>query len=311
MPQSPSQVRVINPILSHHALGYRHQGHVGHYLFPHVPVGVSGGQVLQFGKESFMLYKTQRAPGANSRRISFGYLGAAYALENHSIEVPLPREHIRDAAAVPGINLGMRATDMGMKTIALPLEKQCADIAVNASNYAAANKIALTSTAKWSDHTNGVSDPNGNIDDGKEAIRQKIGEEPNVAIVSPAAFNAVKRHPQMLDQIKHTGRDNININILRDIWEIEHVVIGKAMYAQDDGTFVDVWGNNVVLAYAPQTPAGMEEPSFGYTYNMEGHPMVEEPYYDKSAKSWIYGVEHERAPVLTGMEAGYLIQTPA
>lgn len=39
---------------------------------------------------------------------------------------------------------------------------------------------------------------------------------------------------------------------------------------------------------------------------MEGHPFVEEPYFERNIKSWIYGVTYERAPVLAGVSAGYL-----
>ena len=44
---------------------------------------------------------------------------------------------------------------------------------------------------------------------------------------------------------------------------------------------------------------------------MRGHPLVETPYWDGNTKSWIYGVSYERAPVLAGMSAGYLISSPA
>lgn len=83
------------------------------------------------------------------------------------------------------------------------------------------------------------------------------------------------------------------------------------MEALDDDTFSDIWGNAAVLAYVPsEAEAAMPIPSYGYTYTMEGHPMVEQPYWDNGSKSWIYGTTMERAPVLTGMLAGYLIQTP-
>ncbi|CAK0772392.1 hypothetical protein WCLP8_4870007 [uncultured Gammaproteobacteria bacterium] len=55
----------------------------------------------------------------------------------------------------------------------------------------------------------------------------------------------------------------------------------------------------------------MEEPSYGYTYTMKGHPMVEAPYYDNNKRSTIYGVTFERKPVLTGQCAGFLINAPA
>src|SRR5690606_25974123 len=66
---TPQQVRVVDPVLSQVALGYRHPEHVGMALFPRVPVQVSGGQILEFGKESFRLYNSLRAPGAATKRV--------------------------------------------------------------------------------------------------------------------------------------------------------------------------------------------------------------------------------------------------
>ncbi len=98
--------------------------------------------------------------------------------------------------------------------------------------------------------------------------------------------------------------------MLAKAFDIERVVVGKAVTSDGAGVISDVWGNNAVLAYVPGAPSGMEEPSYGYTYTMTGHPLVEEAYYENNAKSWIYGVGFERAPVLSGITSGYLIQTP-
>src|SRR5690606_24928298 len=100
-----AQRRVIDPILSNVVQGYRHPEHIGHNLFPRVPVQVAGGKIIEFGKESFKLYSTSRAPGTAFKRMQFGYEGKDYVLENHGLEVPVPREHLRDAAQVPGIDL--------------------------------------------------------------------------------------------------------------------------------------------------------------------------------------------------------------
>ncbi len=65
----------------------------------------------------------------------------------------------------------------------------------------------------------------------------------------------------------------------------------------------------MVVAYVSQNPRGnAAEPSFGYTYAIDGMPSVESPYYENNAKSWIYGVSNDASPVLSGMTAGYLIQ---
>jgi hypothetical protein len=99
--------------------------------------------------------------------------------------------------------------------------------------------------------------------------------------------------------------------MLARILDLEKVIIGKAISSDVNGTFSDVWGNAAVLAYVPLIPTTREEPSYGYTYTMVGHPMAEQPYPDKNCKSWVYPISYERAPVLSGINAGFLIQTPA
>ena len=106
---SPSQARVIDPILSTVAQGYKNAELIGSALFPYVPVGQRGGKIITFGKEDFMLYATGRSPGAATKRVQFGYSGSSYALESHSLEGLVPQELMQEAEAVPGINLATNA----------------------------------------------------------------------------------------------------------------------------------------------------------------------------------------------------------
>jgi hypothetical protein len=64
----------------------------------------------------------------------------------------------------------------------------------------------------------------------------------------------------------------------------------------------------VVVAYTnTDTVADMGKPSYGYTYNLGGYPLVEVPYFDRNAKSWIVPVTRSEAPVIAAPNAGYLI----
>ena len=325
--QSLPQVRVQDPILTRFAHGYRHPMRVGLYLYPAVPVTVSGGQVIQFGKESFKRINARRAPGTQSKRIQFGYLGEKFALTQDSIESPLPIEHIRDAAVMPGIDLGRQRTTSLMDMITLQLEIEQAALARDASKYATNHKIALTGTDKWSDPT---ANPIQQMDDYKEAIRADIGLYPNVAIAGPQAYNATKNNPYVVERMKYREDqpETVTQQMLATLFELSYFMKGPAMYLDDNDATVDCWGNDIVLAYVPPelmaapaqsmtyAPNGMitfETPSYGYTYTMEGHPMIEEPYYEKSCKSWIYGCTYERAPVNTSDTniAGFLIQNVA
>jgi hypothetical protein len=75
-----SQARVIDPILSTVARGYKNAELVGNLLFPFVPVGQRGGTIITFGREDFRLYNTARAPGAQTKRVQYGHSGAPFAL---------------------------------------------------------------------------------------------------------------------------------------------------------------------------------------------------------------------------------------
>ncbi len=307
MTMTPAQVRVIDPILSHHVQGYRQQGLIGRVLFPEVPVEIAGGQVIEFGKEAFMRYNARRVPGGATKRIDVGYAGKRYSLVQDALEGKVPREWLRDASQVPGIELGTRATNTVMNVLQLGAECDQAAIALEANNYDSNHKVALSGGAKWSADT---GNPSADIETAKEAVRATTGVYPNVVALSAVAFKAAKNNAKVVERFKYVSKDSITAAMLAALWEVERVEVGRAVTADDAGAFSDVWGNNAVVAYAPASPSGQEEPSYGYTYTMRNHPMVEAPYYDNNAKSWIYPVTYERAPVLTGMLAGYLIQNP-
>lgn len=308
MPQmNNSQARIIDPVLTSAAQGFKNSEFVGSALFPTVPVSQRGGKIVQFGKEDFMLYATGRSPGQNTKRVQFGYLGALYVLESHSLEGQIAIETMQEANAVPGIDASSMTVNKTQNIIALRLEKQQADVARTPASYGAANKVTLVGTSQWSDFS-GVSDPVAVIEVGKEAVRAKVGKRANTAVIGAKVFASLKQHPKVLDRMKYTGRDVATPELLAALFGLDKVLIGDAVYSDDAGNFSDVWGKDVVLAYAEVgTVAEQGKPSFGYTYQLAGYPVVEEPYFDRNTKSWIFPVTDEVAPVIAGADAGYLI----
>lgn len=302
-----SQARIVDPVLTSVAQGYKNSEYVGSALFPTVPVAQRGGKIVTFGKEDFMLYSTGRAPGQNTKRVTFGYLGAPYALESHSLEGLLPIETMQEANAVPGIDMSTTTINKTQNIIALRLEKQQADVARLAANYGAGNKITLAGSSQWSD-TSGTSDPVAVIEAGKEAVRAKVGKRANTAVIGAKVFSALKNHPKVIERMKYTGRDVATPELLASLFGLDRVLVGDAVYADDDGNFSDVWGKDVVLAYTEVgTLAEQGKPSYGYTYQLTGYAIVEEPYYERNVKSWVFPVTDEVAPVIAGADAGYLI----
>jgi hypothetical protein len=302
--QTPGQARVVDPILTTVAQGYKNAEFVGSMLFPEVPVDQRGGKIITFGKEDFMLYNTGRAPGAATKRVQFGYSGSAYALEQHSLEGLVPFEIMQDANAVPGIDLATVAIVKVQNIVALRTEKAMATLATTAANYAASNKATLAGTDQWSDPG---SDPSADIAAAVDVVRSKVGKRANTVVLGPAVFAALQTHAKILDRIKYTSRDVVTTDLLATLWNVKRVVVGDAVYADDAGTFSDVWGKYVVVAYTETgSLADMGLPSYGYTYRLRGNPMVEQPYQDRPHKSWVYPVTDELSPVIAGALAGFL-----
>ena len=250
MPQmTPAQARLVDPVLSTVAQGYQNNEMVASYLFPQVPVNLRAGNIITFGKEGFMLYSTQRAPGENTKRVRFGYAGSAYSLVDYSLEGLVPVEVEQEAMAGPGIDLGAGAINEVSAIMALRLEKQSADIARTAGSYQAANKVTLSGTDQWSDF-GATSDPIDDVEAAKEAIRAATGKRPNTMVMGAVVMAKLRQHPKIVDRIKYTGRDVATPELLASLFGVGRVVAGDAIYSNDAGTaFTDVWGKDVVLAY--------------------------------------------------------------
>ncbi len=305
---TPAGARVVDPILTTAAQGYKNADLVCEVLFPVVPVDQRGGKIITFRKEDFELYATGRVPGQNTRRVQFGYDGAAFALEQHALEGTVPFEIMQDANAVPGINMGKVAVMKTQNIIALRCEKACADLARAAANYPASNKVTLAGVDQWSDYAN--SDPFDDVETAIEAVRAKIGRRPNAAVLGAKVMSKLKYHPKALDRIKYTGRDSVTAEMLAALFGLKKLAVGDAVYLDNAGAMNDVWGKDMVLGYTEiGTLQDMGLPSYGYTYRLRGFPIVETPYQDRNAKSWVYPATDELSPVIASNIAGYLIQS--
>jgi len=215
---------------------------------------------------------------------------------------------MQEAAAVPGINYGNLAVRKTQNIIALRKEKSQADLATTAANYPASNKVTLAGTDQWSDYVAAGSDPSDDIEVAKEAIRNKVGKRPNTVVLGPLVWSKLKYHPKMIDRIKYTGRDSLSLEMVAALWEVKRVVVGDAVYLSAAGVQTDVWGKFVVLAFTEVgSLADNGLPSYGYTYQLRGYPIVEQPYYERNPKSWIYPVTDALQPVIASNIAGYLI----
>lgn len=312
-PVNPSSAAVVDVILSNHARGYRNQEFISHKLFPRASIPMRSMRVIRFGKDGFRLISTRRAPGGQIKTVQFGYESDPVGLAQDSLQGLVPVEFQEEARKVPGIDLGANAVNSVMDIMDLGLEVEIANLARDANQYSANNKLALAGASQWSDPG---SDPHGDVTAAKEAIRAMIGRYPNVLEIGAPVFNALQKHPLIKDQFKYTSSQSITAAMLAAYFDVAEVVVGRAVYlpenADDDQPATDVWGKDAILAFVPNQASGNYlVPAYGYTYELSGYPQVETPWYDRDYRSWKYPTTIERRPYLVGAEGGFLFQSAA
>ena len=176
-------------------------------------------------------------------------------------------------------------------------------MAVNAANYGADNKVDLAA-APWTDDAN---NPVKDVENGREAIADSIGAEPNTLVLSRAAYRAAKNNINVVDRYKHVQGGVVTTEMLKELFEVDQLVVASSFYKDESG-IVRIWGEHAVLAYTAIGSLANEEPSFGYTYELEGAPTVWKAWWNNQNHSMMYPITYDRKPVIAGSSAGYLLQ---
>ena len=308
-----------NPILTNLLLGLGQGAYVAEQLFPRLPQALSSVTLARLGNERLRRYNLRRAPGTATKRVNIKYDGQVYSVEQYAVEVPLPRELLREADESRRLQVGnyLDISRIAMVTandiLGLDYEIDVATLATNPNTYASGHVLALAGGTKWSAET-GV--PVTDISDAKDAIRKKIGKRPNHLTLSADAYNALRSNKQVLSRLPSTFIGQPGIAELKTILELDSIVVGDAVWMDETYTGRDVWGNNAVLAYVPKIGGGgsadisLAEPAFGFTNVIEGHPFAETPYYENGLKSWVYGATYERRPNVAYDGAAFLFTNP-
>lgn len=307
-----------NPILTSLMLGLGQGTMIAEKLFPRLPQALSSVQLAQLGDERLRRYNTRRAPGSPTKRVNIKYEGKTYTIDQHSVEVPLPRELLREADESRKLNVGayLDISRIAMVTandiLGLGYELDVAELATTAGTYAAGHVLALAGGTKWSAAT---GTPVTDIRAASDVIRKKIGKRPNKLTLSADAFSAACTNAEVKSYLPTTLLGPATLEHLKTIFNVAEIEVGDAVWIDDNNVGQDVWGNNAILAYVPKIGGSggdisLAEPGFGFTNVIEGHPFAETPYYENGTKSWVYGATFERRPNVAYNTAAFLFTNP-
>ncbi len=315
---TPAEIRLKqNPILSSLLLGMGQGTFIAEKLFPRLPQALSSVQLAQLGDERLRRYNLRRAPGSATKRVDIKYEGRTYTVDQYAVDVPLPRELLREADESRKLQVGnyLDISRIAMQTasdiLALDYEIEVAQLATTAGTFAAGHVLALAGGTKWSAAT---GTPVTDIRAAADTIRKKIGKRPNHLTLSADALSAITSNAEVRGYLASTQMGPATMEQLKTILNVATIEVGEAVWIDDTDTGRDVWGNNAVLAYVPAIAGSgsisLAEPGFGFTNVLEGHPFAETPYYEQGTKSWIYGATYERRPNVAYNAAAFLFTNP-
>lgn len=298
-------LRMVDPVLTTIAHGYSNENLLYRELFPEVKVSKLKGKVPVFGKDAFILRDTIRAIRADSNRISPADLQMT-EFETHERDIETAVDYIEEEETSDYFSYEQRITKEMLDILQLGKEKMAADIAQDPTNFAADLKEEITSTDAF-DSAFSSTNPVEIIRDSISSLRRKIGRLPNTMIIGFKTYKALVSHNKINDIIKYSSRASVNLDLLKAIFEIDDILIGKSVFTEDVETFSDIWQDNILLAYVDKSKKRSEyNPSFGYTFQREGMPEIDS-YYENGGKIKVIRCTDNYTVKITGNDAAFLI----
>ncbi|WP_405119211.1 hypothetical protein [Pseudomonas leptonychotis] len=296
------QLRIVDPVLTALARGYRNAQFIGEALFPIAMMDKEAGVIPLFGKEAFRLWDTERAIRAESNVMTPDDVGELdVVLREHDLAYPV--DYREQAESM--FDAERRGSKRVVDAIDLRREVACATLAQNPATYLAGAKVTLAGASQWS---NGGGDPVGAVEMGKEVVRARIGIRPNTITMGASVYASLKFHPALRAALGADETKLITLEHLKVLFGVDNIFIGEALAG--DTTTADIWSDNLTLAYVARPAAGeqsdFETPSFGYTLRRKGMPEID-TYEGNGGKVRYVRNTDIYKPVVVGADAAYLI----
>lgn len=244
-------------------------------VFPIVPVKRQSDVFYVYNKGDFMRDEAAlRGAGTESAGGDYGVEASTpYYCRKHAFHKDITEEE-RVNYDQP-LDADMDATDFISQKMLIRREMEWASKFFTTGVWGteitgAASSPSTGETLQWNQ---AASNPIKDITDAAVAMASATGYKPNVLVLSPYAFNALKNHEDILDRIKYTQKGIVTTDLLATLFEVDKVLVAwgvvnaAAKGAADSVDFI--MGKNALLCYAAPRPA-LRKPSAGYIFSWTG-----------------------------------------
>jgi hypothetical protein len=320
------QVRVIDPIFTQIAQGYKNAEGVASFFAPSVSMNTRAGRTLVFGKEAFAAQSFLRSPGTNIQKIQNQFGTRSFALRQEAISWEIAEEVAAEAKnGAAQIDLRQFAAKDASNRLMQSWEVQVAAEVTDAASYEAGNVLDLATYNGGADQFNSpTSDVEVLMDEAREQVRSQIGCYPNKLVISPDAFNALKRNKRIRDFMQRGIL--VDEKSLAQIFGLDEIRVARRLKLnQDTNVLENIYDNVAVLFYHPSgatdgfTPAldaNYGTPAYAYTYMLQGYPIATPERFNIERRVFTGDILVERSFELVGMGetgkcgSGFIFQNP-
>lgn len=291
---TPEDVHIDAP-LANVLINYRPSGFIADEVWPIVPVTKQSDVIPKIEKAArFRKEETIRAPGSEPKYIHFDATSDQYFARNFALGTYLTREELANADGA--WNTRQIRGELVMDVLLLDYEIRVASAVTNTSNVGS----YFTPGSLWSDweNSNALKDIQTAID----VCEDLSGYQPNRIVFGKGAWRNARHNKYIRGALVAQGGEMAGMPTMvrprqvAELFEVEKVLIGGAFQntaAEDaNATLAMVWGNHVLVYYAPPNPA-RERPSFGYSFrwNVPGLPNLVTrtfPFDDKKGRQDVH-----------------------
>lgn len=283
MPQPLASAVHIDAALTNIATAFiqDNNSYIADKVFPIVPVEHKSNKYFIYRRGDWFRDEAQlRADATESAGSGYNLDTGSYLAEEWSLHQDIG-EQMRSNAD-PAVDPDVAATKVLMQKMAIRRDRFFVNTylktGVWTTDMTGQATADSTHVVFWDDDANG--DPFTDIATAQTKILQNTGHLPNVLVLGFPVYQALRKHPLVIDRIKYTSpayAGKITPQLLAEAFDVEKVLVSTAIYntanegATDSYSFVT--GKNALLCYTPSAP-GLMVPAAGYIFAWSGFSGV-------------------------------------
>lgn len=245
-------------------------------VFPPVPVDHQYGLYYKYNKGDWMrTVAEKRAPRTESVGSGWNITTDTFSADVNAVHVDVSDQD-RANQDSPIIELDRDATVFVTRDILLRREKDWVTTYFGTGLYSNADQIggAADGANAFIQWDRASSTPIEDIEVERIKMARTTGLKPNVLVLGPEVYSALKNHVQILDRIKYTERGIVTNALMAALFDVDEVLVPMLVEntAQEGATdvFSFVHGKSALLAHRAARPSKMT-PSAGYTFEWTGY----------------------------------------